>query len=144
MKEGLQIYKHDNGQVAVKCNYVKNKLHGDYELYDKDGNLEMKTSYRNGKIDGSCIKYDSKKGTKTIVHFKDGDIHGSYEVVKGDLVLESVNYVNGQKHGVEKKFSVMSGNLLRMCNYLYGKKNGLDVKYNINGVIVDKKVYIQG
>ena len=46
---------HDNGQTAVKGNYIDNKKHGPWEFFDPDGNKLKVIDYSRGKKTGEEI-----------------------------------------------------------------------------------------
>ena len=63
---------YNNPQIKIKCNYIDNKLCGEYLEYYENENLKMKCNYINDKKCGMCIKY-YKHGQIKIQHNYDND-----------------------------------------------------------------------
>ncbi len=52
------IYFENTTQKNVEYVTVFGKLHGEYNLYDRSGNLMSYSLYKNGLLHGDCIEYD--------------------------------------------------------------------------------------
>ena len=79
------------------------ELHGEYELYYKNGQLYVKTTYSNGKKHGECKWYYPNGQLSIKQTCYNGELHGEYETYHPDGSLQSrVNYDMGIKIGIEE------------------------------------------
>jgi antitoxin component YwqK of YwqJK toxin-antitoxin module len=61
-REGEQVYKYENGQIAVKGNFTNGKESGLVKEFYETGELKSEKNFNNGDVDLATIKtYDAKK-----------------------------------------------------------------------------------
>lgn len=62
---------HENGKIHIRCSYVDDKLHGNYEEYNDKGYLVLKCCYKAGKLNGVKKEYhNGELCSRTL--YKDG------------------------------------------------------------------------
>lgn len=135
-KHGIYKIWNCKGGVESESPFKYGKLHGIRKEYHASGRLRTEFPYKDGKLHGT-IKYwdDDKNGTLIIEEtYKFGKIDGFYRRYWrdfGNLCIERP-YVNGKKHGLEKKYVLASGRLYSICLYENDK------------VVYEKKVLNKG
>ena len=79
-KEGIyKKYHYDGRQIFVICNYINDKINGEYKLYWENGQLSEICYYFNGKKDGEFKKYYKSGQLYEIYNYIDGLIEGEYK-----------------------------------------------------------------
>lgn len=116
LNEGLAVSYYDDGTKKSEAHYHRDRLEGEYRLYDKKGHLTVLKTYRNNRLNGLLQNWH-----------------------KQVLVLES-HFVNGKKEGVEKQF-YNDGVLKHKINWHHDKKVGLESFYANNGQITHEIKY---
>lgn len=70
-KEHLTYHK--NGKIHIRCNYLNDKLDGNYEEYNDKGYLILKCCYKNGRLDGVKKEYSNGELCSRFL-YKDGKV----------------------------------------------------------------------
>jgi len=86
--DGVQFVYFDN--ILVKKYYCKkNKLHGEYILYNSKKEPEAICLFVNGLLEGKLIHFDLSGNKKAIYNFKKGKLHGE------SIVYNELTYMIG-------------------------------------------------
>ena len=122
---------YSNGKLKSRTTYQSKtdggKLHGLYEQYHENGQLQGKVNYKDGIIeDGPFESYDTKGQLEDTGNFKDGIFESYYE--NGQLKRKG-NIIEG---GPYEKYRE-NGQLEYRGNYKDGKLDGFFEVYKENG-----------
>ena len=101
---GSLTHYHDNGNVAIRLNVQRGLLHGLWEEFFENGDIEYWCTLSNGKRDLYDERYDKY----------------------GRLISTSC-WLNDQLHGSVKKYDL--NNLIELGEYQYGQRHGLFEQY---------------
>ncbi|AEE54113.1 toxin-antitoxin system YwqK family antitoxin [Haliscomenobacter hydrossis] len=85
------------GRMAVRANYMNNKLHGLLVKFNS-GTLAQESSYINGVLDGVYKEFNQKGAVEKEIHYKDGKLDGLFRYYDedGKVTLE-YQYKNGKQ-----------------------------------------------
>ena len=87
-----------NGKLKSRMNYQSKtdggKLHGPYELYYENGQLELNKYYKEGKEEGLSSHYDENGRLVWKANLKDGKLHGLFEM--SGPPVNKMCYKNGE------------------------------------------------
>lgn len=106
------------GNLKIKANYYKDKLHGEYCEYSENGKIKTKSEYIKDKLQGF-----------------------SYEFYDSGLIKSKSYYVNDKRHGIYLEYHP-NGKLKIKTYYTNDKKNGLYLEYFDIGELVIKTNYV--
>ncbi len=157
-----KVTYYPGNRIQIKATYKDNKLDGEYIMYEKDGSVLLNGIYKdgapyNGKLFGQNYLYDKDRNIlfdgklfdlndHEIINYKDGVIEGEY-ICYHDSERSKISmitpYVNGKKHGIEKKFDE-NGNLIYSVEYQDDKKHGIEKRFCTNGNISSTMEYQNG
>lgn len=132
-KDELDEYYFDFSKALIP--FRGGLLHGDFIVYDEDGNIDSKTSYINGIKDGEYIYYGYNGNIRRKAPYIKGKLHGEVLIYGEDGNIEKrENYKHGKNHG-EIVFYYDNGDIKSIFNYADGKKHGDIIHYYENGKI---------
>ena len=77
-KLGRFRYYYNNGQLQTECNYIKNKLDGEYTEYYKSGRIKSRMSFKKGFLNGKEKSWTAEGILIKEVEYKDGEKNGSF------------------------------------------------------------------
>lgn len=125
---------------SIECGYHPNNL---YVI--ENGKLKRSVEYlgenhwiEKNYEDGKLVRASEKIAERMVV-FVEQDTYGH----EGISSLNEVEYKNGKKHGLAKKYNE-KGWLESETQYKDGKKHGFETKYNSDGTIASQKYYENG
>jgi len=133
LPDGVHTIESYSGYTIL--NKLNGKIHGSYEKFYRDGNIELKTNYTNGEIHGSYEKFyrDGNIGLKT--NYTNGKIDGSNEEFhKNGEIKFKTYYSNGIQNGETTTYDE-DGNLLRKSFLKDGDYSGEVIEYYKSGNI---------
>ena len=112
------------GTLLSLSRYVDGKLSGKQESYYASGQVSGEIVYRSGEKISLRNWYPAEGGKRQLAEtgsFKNGKKHGSWRKYTRDGVLvEDLNYVNGELHGESRYFDPETGRLQRSQIYERG------------------------
>jgi antitoxin component YwqK of YwqJK toxin-antitoxin module len=120
----FERFQHKNDtQVS---NYYNGRIHGQSQIYKKDGQLYDISNYQHGVLHGECKSYNCNGKHKfvKVTNYKYGKKHGFYRVWiegKNNFLLENAFFLNGKQQGVHKKWDE-TGKLVSTDKYKDGVK----------------------
>jgi len=123
---------HESGRLIELRSYnAEGEFEGKQLRFDAAGNLLEEAEYKAGKLNGIYRQISPENGYEVRAHYKDDLKHGRSEVLYpkkhalvGAQVAQFTDYVEGQKHGFEKRFTE-EGQLLSSIPYVHGKREGI-------------------
>ena len=142
--DGKYIEYFPNGKPSIVANYKNDKAEGAYASYYFSGQLEMKGNYVDDKGNGLFVWYyedGSKNEEYTEVNDEKNGLYTSYRYLDDTSLKpnskETVNYLNGQKNGIER-FIYMDGAkevVVSYCTYVKGVKEGKMQQFHNDSVV---------
>lgn len=121
--KGLRICRNDQGEVE----YVDTIEEGQTvqrTTYHLNGVPATATPYKLGKIEGERRTYSSEGEPVTIETWKNNFQQGvTDEYEYGEKVAE-ISYLQGKKHGIEKRFGSEGKGVVNEITWVKGKKQG--------------------
>lgn len=140
-REGKQVYKHPNGQVAIEVEMKAGKEEGWKKEYDENGNLIRETFFNGGVIDPAKTKtYDAPK-TPPAKAPEEKEIKGTAPTVTDPNFKPNKGTFNG-----EGDWILYRNGQITMKGTFHNKKliNGEERIYDNNGLLVMIKLYKDG
>ena len=134
-------------QLEWKKTYKEGKLDGQYEVYNKNGQLEENVTYKDGeedeKVKYTYYGYGLLKEKKS---FKDGKKNGPFEWYnRGGQLVEKRTWKDGKEDGQwEEFFYHPNGQLSEKGTWKDGKQVGQWERYHPNGQLSEKGTYKDG
>jgi len=116
-------HRYPNGQVAIRGKMICDRLHGKWEAFFWDGDVESVKDYACGKLEGWVTKWWSLNKRK----------YRKYECP----------YINGLKHGWEREWHD-NGQRAYLGKYDMGKKIGEHKKWDSDGQLTELTPYVNG
>ncbi len=94
---GIFYYYYENGKTKVVCNYLNNKLDGDYFEFYNNGQLKSSKNYRNGLLEGVQKSWSIEGIVTKKVEYKNGEKNGKFSTYykNGQLIRRDV-YKNNE------------------------------------------------
>ncbi|MGL4598892.1 MAG: TonB family protein [Bacteroidia bacterium] len=132
--QGEQMQWFDNGNVFRRSVYEQGELTYQRTNY-LDGRPQDISSYLNGSKDGVWRKYPNSENTKDtlpekVTSWKDGKLHGTSRSYYRGVLVEEIEYVNGQMHGHFQQWDYTGLKTADMY-YADGLKDGLCTFFNM-------------
>lgn len=149
LPDGKTLCKTDQGVIYLDLNYKAGGKHGKEIIYDSaTGKKTSENEWNEGREHGKHLKYDIESG-KVIseVNYKNGVKSGSEKVwdpITKDLVMslewkdgketgyrvnkgEESHYLNGKRHGTQKRFSLFKDQfvVVNEQEYQHGVPTGM-------------------
>lgn len=126
--------------------YENGKLNGGYKEVYSDGSLATEGAYKDEKKTGLWLQYEKNGDLKEKSEYKNGKYYGLTEKYNLGSLYESVEYVNGERHGKRLYYrgTPPKMRLSKEENYSNGKLNGVVKNYNEKGVLYFEGEYKQG
>lgn len=72
LKQGQLILYYPEGAPDTISHWVKGKMEGDFESYDRNGKLLLKATYKNGFFEGYLSEWDSSGNLVYRCRYKQG------------------------------------------------------------------------
>lgn len=110
---------HKNGKIHVRCNYLNDKLHGNYEEYDDKGYIVLKCCYKNGKLNGVKKEYSN------------GELCSRFLYKDGKVSIGSMGFIGGSdSESGENKYYQSIEELKEQDKILTSWKKNIDLYIN--------------
>lgn len=109
-KEGKCKVYYSNGNINVICNYVNNKLNGEYINYfcNTPGQIYDIGYFLDGKRQGECKRYYDNGQLLEIYYCVNNKRHGEYlSYYRDGTMLQNINYNNGRKDGLVQNYNTI-------------------------------------
>ena len=130
---GLYQSYNKDGIVVLRGQFLNGVPHGKVVLYYDNGNEKEVSFYKDGKLAGGRLFYYKSKGLMRKESYKNGLKNGVFEeYYKNGAVKWSFSYVDGLQHGAQR-FYTKGNNLISYSEYSKGKCNGKTESYYKNG-----------
>ncbi len=145
IKDGIQTFYHQNGQIASVTPYVDGKKEGRHKRFDSEGRLIEIRDYHNGLLDGLVMQRNPVLDFPTHkAMYKEGVRHSKEHFFFPDGNLRKISYyINGIKEASEIKY-YPNGKMKSMINYFHGIIDGPARYFDTNGDEVLKVEYKMG
>ena len=161
--KGVTYEFHDNDVIETTVNYIKGKKQGLEVSIVPPKRLWSKTNYLNDLKNGIEEQYGGGKighvesynelghafweekyidsYIASSISYINGKKHGEEKKYYNSNILESLkNWINNKQHGEEKKY-YESGKLMRTVNWIDDKRNGEEKEYYESGVLKRRTMY---
>jgi antitoxin component YwqK of YwqJK toxin-antitoxin module len=133
------------GDVIATRDFTSNDGTSYTIFYDQNKN-KVSEGKEIGKAHEGEWKYYHKasKALMTVENYKNGKLEGARKIYYPDSKLaEEMNYVNGLKEGIYKKYG-QNGILLEQTTYKNNEYNGDAVFYDSDGAVASKGKFVNG
>ena len=143
--DGLVLIKDEKGNILQKYEILADStVHGTYEKFYQDGNLQETATYENGQLVGDRVLYYRSGQIESIEPYIAGRINGDYKLYyeNGQLQL-TMNYVDDMIQGISKKY-YENGKLEEQVSFQDSEENGPFKEYYENGEIHWEGTYLNG
>lgn len=138
------IINYPDGTMKIKGQYVESERDGNWNYFDRYGNLELTEYYKNGVLEDTVKRYFSNGQLKSVCGFSNGERNGIYLEynIFGTLTEEGF-YKNGNYD--REWYSYYDDGSMEYENYFVeGTKNGIQKSYGVNGKLVSWEQYDMG
>lgn len=142
-KDGEWKYFFEDGTLEQVGKYMFDQLDGVWRWYFKDGELRLEQNFFEGLADGDVVEYNDSNEVIVQGQYLDGLKTGIWKY-SSHGVLETGEYVQGEREGRWTITWLDSGQLREEGDYSNGKKEGLHVTYYNNGQIARRGQYSNG
>jgi antitoxin component YwqK of YwqJK toxin-antitoxin module len=156
--------RYAKGELKIRREVTQDKqdnyiLHGEWKMWDEEGNLIGSGEYRNDRREGSWFRMHTGKDADLFAElpyteftapfrseavFKEGKLQGKWVITdsEGRIASES-EYANGVREGVSK-WNYASGTLMREASFQSGLLDGLVRAYDADSTLIEEEKYEQG
>lgn len=156
--------RYAGGQLKIRREVTQDKqdnyiLHGEWKMWDEDGNLVGAGEYRNNEREGTWFRIHSGKDAplfaekpyseftapfRSEANFEAGKLQGKWTITdsEGRLVSES-EYADGVREGVTK-WNYASGNLMKEAVFKNGLLDGYVRTYDADSTLIEELKYENG
>jgi len=115
----------------------------EYHITRQVGAIKKVTNYHQGQITGPVLEFDMNGRYVYRAFYKKGVLDGISTRFKYGKRIEEAYYVNGQYHGVYKRF-YDNGERMQETHYKHGVKHGDEIIYKQNGGDALLNKYVNG
>jgi len=124
---GHTIIRSENQSVYIVTPEKNGKKDGIVRRYDKrNQKIRFETAYKNGVRDGWAREYGMEGGRPyKAVLYRNGKKREVREYNQKGEMIRSIPWLDGEKHGVEQKYSYVSGDLVYRLTYDHGTEKKL-------------------
>ncbi len=121
------ILRSENQSVYIITPEKNGKKDGIVRRYDKrNKKIRFETTYKNGVRDGWAREYSVEGGWPyKAVRYRHGEKREVREYNQKGEMIRSIPWLDGKKHGVEQKYSYVSGDLIYRLTYDHGTEKKL-------------------
>ncbi len=156
--------RYPGGELKIRREVTQDKhdnyiLHGEWKMWDEQGNLTGAGEYRNDRREGPWFRIHTGKDAEMFAempykeftppfrseaNFKDGQLEGKWIITdsQGRTACET-EYVDGLREGVAK-WSYASGTLMREASFHKGLLDGFIRTYDANSTLIEEEKYENG
>ena len=150
VKHGEERRWYENGADESVTPWVHGRKHGDHVRKDKEGRVLANVNFHEGRESrGWHWTYYEKGERKSLVHIDTATVLPRHvkekrtEWYRSGTKSESVEYLDGKKHGLHQEWSE-KGVLLESYTYEKGERHGPFTERNEKDWIVEKGTYVRG
>lgn len=142
-RQGLYRSWHDNGQRKRELTYEAGLRQGVQKSWDENGQLISEATFSDDKLERFRAWMDGKLGMEN--NYVNGEKHGVQRVwhQDGETLMVEANFRKGELHGVGRKWDE-NGNLSFEENYHEGELHGVQKTWDKNGNLTREETYING
>ncbi len=132
-----------NGNIKYEGNYHKEKRHGKWTFFYKDGeSIEQEGFYHTGKLNGKWVWFFKNQDTLRIENYRYADKEGLYISYEGfGNIIQKGEYYDDLKQGLwlEKR-----GQVTFKGKYFDGERDGHWIGHYNNGFVAFEGNYVRG
>ncbi|MDR2084010.1 MAG: hypothetical protein LBP67_03345 [Bacteroidales bacterium] len=138
--------KEKSGNQTYAGNYVNGKKEGCWVHYNEKDLLRDVTEYKNDKKNGVAVTLNNQGSLEMEEHYVDDVYHGEIrKYLRGNYLNEITTYNMGVKEGPYKRYYTDKPTvLMEEVNYVNGNKNGISKWYNNEGKLLAEYSYSNG
>jgi uncharacterized protein len=140
---GYNVFFHANGNIASEGYMRDGQPDGFWKTYFEDGAIKSEGNRENFELDSIWNFYKNDGQLDRTISFLKGKKSGFETVYNGDLVLEEIPYLNGQRSG-EGRYYYDSGELYRRVNFENDLEEGKGFEYAEDGRVITFLNYKSG
>lgn len=134
-----------NGTVTERGQFLNGQKTGTWvEYYPDKGFPKKVATYANGQFNGQYMELSSRGQIEMMANYRNNKLDGTYGLYKFGRPTETIDYKNGERHGVYKSYFNNSDKLQKEVNYLEGVQHGPFRQYNEEGEVVLEYEYKNG
>ncbi|MCS6834045.1 MAG: hypothetical protein NZ521_10760, partial [Flammeovirgaceae bacterium] len=162
-KQGPVYWYYTNGKLKAKGYFKKDKLNGEYQLYNQEGRVLIFCTYQNGLLHGKYEQFfqdgkkamegafvkGNKEGYFREYHYGVGSLRAEWKAVRGKRQGKGIWYYPNQKihficyfanDKLEGEYIVYDtiGRILKIQSYQNNLLHGEYIRYHPNGQIATK------
>lgn len=142
--EGTLTVFHPNGTVKEVSEFRSSKREGLQIFRNEDGSLRGTIPHVDGKAEGKCIWYHPNGVKSCVGHYQNDVEHGLWQTWHANEVLASESrFENGKRQG-PATFWNDQGRKVRVITWLDGKRHGPQYEYDENGEIKSTQHWERG
>lgn len=144
--DNIKTNYYENGLIKTQwLENEKNKKHGFYRRYTRDGNVLIEGNFKNDREFGRWyVYYEDTKKIHREMNFISGYKHGKEIVYHENGTIESeFTYNHGEKEGIYKEFH-SNGQLRSVIFYVNGVRDGNSKIYDEKGNMLENLNYENG
>ena len=135
------VMKDFDGNILASGNFEKGKKTGEWNHKYASGTNRLKEFYIKGKIDGLSQDYDRNGLISSIKNYTNDTINGLYEVYENGILNRTFSYKKGKQNGPFK--TLYPDGSINFESYLIDGDTNFDkLTYWQNGMISSKDMYI--
>ena len=156
--------RYPNGKLKIRREVTRNEqgdyiLHGEWQMWDKQGNLIASGQYRNNRRHGTWTRVHSGKGAKLFSRmpyktfrgpftseatFKDGELHGKWIISDNEhRKISQWEYANGVRQGVSV-WNYASGHVMTEIVFRDALIDGYLRRYDKDSKLIEDGTYQLG
>ena len=127
--------KNSENTVIRDINYKNGKLHGSYQRFHENGQLELSTNCLEGEFHGKATNFYDNGQVDVLRYFYKGDLSGICKFFYKNGTLKSKSFFNIGKMDGEYISYYENGELRFSYNFKNGVPDGKQLGYYANGIL---------
>jgi antitoxin component YwqK of YwqJK toxin-antitoxin module len=140
---GRLTHYHDNGNVAIRLNVRRGRLHGLWEEFFENGDIDYWCTFANGKRDFYDEKYDKYGRLISSSCWLNDQLHGTFKRYELNNLVEHAEYQAGLRHGLFELYAPTKITLLH-GRYIEDQPHGWHVYRHENGKRKEEQCWDEG
>ena len=140
---GRLTHYHDNGNVAIRLNVRRGRLHGLWEEFFENGDIDYWCTFANGKRDFYDEKYDKYGRLISSSCWLNDQLHGTFKRYELNNLVEHAEYQAGLRHGLFELYASTKTTLFH-GRYLEDQPHGWHVYRHENGKRKEEQCWDEG
>jgi antitoxin component YwqK of YwqJK toxin-antitoxin module len=145
LKDGLNLFYHENGQLKERYTCADGKIVGLYEEWFDNGQLDESKSYVNGNLEGLFQSWHKNGNLMSRWHYNTNeniDGFGQSWHENGQL-MEEFTMIDGKHEGLYQLWHE-NGQLMEKSYYVNGEYDGVFEMWYENGQLEKRCIYENG